>query len=60
MNPRSWKSRPKPWSPRLRSHPDPARWDDWVEFESKGWPRKVERHYTIVPSLCFNCEAKTG
>ncbi|HKB15520.1 MAG TPA: molybdopterin-dependent oxidoreductase [Planctomycetota bacterium] len=60
MNPRSWKSRPKPWSPRLRSHPDPAKWDDWVEFESKGWPRKVERHYAIVPSLCFNCEAACG
>jgi anaerobic selenocysteine-containing dehydrogenase len=60
MNPPSWKSRPKPWSPKLRSHPDPAKWDDWVEFESKDWPRKVERHYAIVPSLCFNCEAACG
>jgi len=44
----------------LRSHPDPANWDDWVEWDALAWPRKVEHHYEIVPTVCFNCEAACG
>ena len=24
------------------------------------WPRRVERHYMLVPTTCFNCEAACG
>src|SRR4051812_3193370 len=44
----------------LAAFPPPDRWDDWVEFESKAWPRKVEKHYMLVPTTCFNCEAGCG
>lgn len=40
--------------------PPPARWNDWVEYDAKAWPRKVARHYTILPTICFNCEAACG
>jgi len=36
------------------------KWDDWVEYEAKEWPKKVERHYMLVPTTCFNCEAACG
>ncbi|MEZ4848682.1 MAG: hypothetical protein R3B93_08680 [Bacteroidia bacterium] len=32
---------------------------DWVEHEAKSWPRR-EKHYTIVPMTCFNCESARG
>ncbi|HLI50891.1 MAG TPA: molybdopterin-dependent oxidoreductase, partial [Thermomicrobiaceae bacterium] len=44
----------------LASYPPPERWDDWVEYESKEWPKKVERHYLLVPTVCFNCESACG
>jgi anaerobic selenocysteine-containing dehydrogenase len=44
----------------LASYPPPERWDDWVEYESMAWPERVERHYQIVPTVCFNCEAACG
>ncbi|HYK88538.1 MAG TPA: molybdopterin-dependent oxidoreductase, partial [Acidobacteriota bacterium] len=44
----------------LEKAPPPDRWDDWVEFDAKSWPRKVERHYAVVPTTCFNCEAACG
>ncbi len=44
----------------LEQAPPPDRWDDWVEFDAKAWPRKVERHYAVVPTTCFNCEAACG
>ena len=44
----------------LRDYPPPEKWDDWVELEARAWPRRVERHYTIVPTICFNCEAACG
>ncbi len=44
----------------LASCPPPQKWDDWVEYDAKAWPRKVERHYTIIPTICFNCEAACG
>ena len=44
----------------LASSPPVEKWDDWVEYDAKAWPRKVERHYQIVPTICFNCEAACG
>jgi anaerobic selenocysteine-containing dehydrogenase len=35
-------------------------WDDWREWDSKVWPREVERSYALVPTICFNCEAACG
>jgi anaerobic selenocysteine-containing dehydrogenase len=42
------------------TYPPAERWDDWVEYESRAWPRKVEKRYMLVPTLCFNCEAACG
>ena len=44
----------------LAKFPPPDQWEDWVEYESTAWPRKEERHYWIVPSICFNCESACG
>ena len=44
----------------LQNFPPPDRWDDWVEYDAKAWPRKVERRYRLVPTICFNCEAACG
>jgi len=50
---------PRPGS-NLQSHPPVERWDDWVENDPEAWPRKVERHYRLIPTICFNCEAACG
>jgi anaerobic selenocysteine-containing dehydrogenase len=50
-------------SPRaggLASYPPVDRWDDWVEYDPVAWPRKVERRYQLIPTICFNCEAACG
>jgi len=47
-------------SSRLASYPPPDRWDDWVEYDAKSWPKKVERKYSLIPTTCFNCEAACG
>src|SRR5262245_47387418 len=47
-------------SSRLSSYPPYERWDDWVEYDAKSWPRKVEKRYSLVPTTCFNCEAACG
>ena len=44
----------------LASFPPLERWDDWVEYDAAAWPRRVERHYRLVPTICFNCEAACG
>lgn len=44
----------------LRAHPEPAKWDDWKEYEAKDWPRKVVHNYELIPTVCFNCEAACG
>ncbi|HLH62418.1 MAG TPA: molybdopterin-dependent oxidoreductase [Ktedonobacteraceae bacterium] len=44
----------------LASCPPPEKWDDWIEYDAKAWPRKVEKHYAIIPTICFNCEAACG
>jgi anaerobic selenocysteine-containing dehydrogenase len=45
--------------PRL-TYPDAERWDDWEEYDSRSWPKRVKRRYLLVPTLCFNCEAACG
>lgn len=49
-------------SPRqeLRAFPPSDQWDDWMEYESTDWPKRVEKHYMLVPTVCFNCEAGCG
>jgi anaerobic selenocysteine-containing dehydrogenase len=45
----------------LASAPPPEQWDDWVEIEARGWPgQRVEKHYRLVPTTCFNCESACG
>jgi anaerobic selenocysteine-containing dehydrogenase len=44
----------------LASFPPAERWDDWTEFDASHWPRKVEKHYSLIPTICFNCEAACG
>jgi anaerobic selenocysteine-containing dehydrogenase len=44
----------------LVSYPPVEKWDDWVEYDTAHWPRKVEKHYQIIPTICFNCEAGCG
>lgn len=45
---------------RMSRYPPPEHWDDWVEWDAKAWPRKVPRRYTLVPTICFNCESGCG
>ncbi|MFV8752691.1 hypothetical protein ACNOYE_19255 [Nannocystaceae bacterium ST9] len=45
---------------RLTRYPPPERWDDWVEWDAKAWPRKVPRRYSLIPTICFNCESACG
>ncbi len=49
-------------SPRteLAAYPPVEQWDDWMEYESKDWPKHNEKHYMLVPTVCFNCEAGCG
>jgi anaerobic selenocysteine-containing dehydrogenase len=44
----------------LASFPPPDAWDDWVELDSRSWPKQVERHSMLVPTTCFNCESACG
>ena len=44
----------------LAAYPPKERWNDWVELESRAWPRRVEHHYMLVPTTCFNCESACG
>ncbi|MFT5685914.1 MAG: anaerobic selenocysteine-containing dehydrogenase, partial [Myxococcota bacterium] len=45
---------------RMSQYPPSSRWDDWVEWDSRSWPTKVARRYTLVPTICFNCESGCG
>ncbi|MGZ7030439.1 MAG: molybdopterin-dependent oxidoreductase [Thermoanaerobaculia bacterium] len=51
---------PGPSGSGLVSFPPRERWDDWTELDSRAWPRRVERHYMLVPTTCFNCESACG
>ena len=47
-------------SDELRNHPDIADWDDVVGYDPKAWPSPMTRHFQLVPTTCFNCEANCG
>ncbi len=51
---------PGPSRINLASFPPIERWDDWVELDSRQWPKRVESHYMLVPTTCFNCESACG
>ena len=51
---------PGPSRIHLRSFPPKERWDDWTELESKSWPQREKRTYSLVPTTCFNCESACG
>jgi anaerobic selenocysteine-containing dehydrogenase len=44
----------------LASYPPVERWEDWEEYDPVAWPRKVARRYSLIPTICFNCEAACG
>jgi anaerobic selenocysteine-containing dehydrogenase len=44
----------------LAAFPPKERWDDWVELDSRSWPKRSERRYMLVPTTCFNCESACG
>jgi anaerobic selenocysteine-containing dehydrogenase len=45
---------------KLISSPPVEQWDDWVEVDPRQLPERVEHHYAIVPTVCFNCESACG
>lgn len=45
---------------QLTNFPPPDQWNDWVEYEAKSWPKRDKKHYSIVPTTCFNCESACG
>jgi len=45
---------------RMSQYPPPEYWDEWVEYEGKSWPKQVAHRYTLVPTVCFNCESGCG
>jgi anaerobic selenocysteine-containing dehydrogenase len=51
---------PGPSRTQLAAYPPKERWDDWVELDSRRWPERVEKHYMLVPTTCFNCESACG
>ena len=51
---------PGPSRTDLASFPPKERWDDWTELDSRAWPRRVEKRYSLVPTTCFNCESACG
>ncbi|MEC7584792.1 MAG: molybdopterin-dependent oxidoreductase, partial [Planctomycetota bacterium] len=44
----------------LENFPPPEQWDHWVELDGKAWPRREQKEYSLVPTICFNCEAACG
>jgi anaerobic selenocysteine-containing dehydrogenase len=51
---------PGPSRSELAAFPPKERWDDWIELDSRAWPKRVERHSMLVPTTCFNCESACG
>ena len=45
---------------RMSQYPPPEMWDDWVEWDGAKWPQRIPRRYTLVPTICFNCESGCG
>ena len=45
---------------QLANFPPVERWDDWTELDPAAWPKRVEKRYSLIPTICFNCEAGCG
>jgi anaerobic selenocysteine-containing dehydrogenase len=50
----------EPLAGGLISYPPVSKWEDWVEYDTACWPKKVEKHHWLIPTICFNCEAACG
>lgn len=44
----------------LASYPPASQWENWTEYDARRWPQRVQRHYSLIPTVCFNCEAGCG
>ena len=44
----------------LSDHPPAEQWGDWAELDARSWPRRRLKRYTLIPTVCFNCEAACG
>ena len=44
----------------LTDYPPPDRWDHWAEYDPRAWPERKLRSYTLIPTVCFNCESGCG
>ena len=51
---------PGPSRIHLAAFPPKERWDNWTELDPLAWPQRKERHFTLVPTTCFNCESACG
>ncbi len=47
-------------SGELSNYPPPEKWDDWTEYEATSGQKREKKNYTIVPTICFNCESGCG
>ncbi|MBW7885076.1 MAG: molybdopterin-dependent oxidoreductase [Caldilineaceae bacterium] len=45
---------------RMSQYPPVEKWDEWVEWDGKAWPKRVARRYMLIPTVCFNCESACG
>ncbi len=44
----------------LMAFPPIERWSDWEELDSRAWPERLKRSYSLIPTTCFNCESACG
>jgi len=44
----------------MPQYPPVDKWDGFVDFDPKAWPKKVERESMLIPTVCFNCESACG
>jgi anaerobic selenocysteine-containing dehydrogenase len=44
----------------LEQYPPMERWGDWADPEPGSTGADVSRRYTLIPTICFNCEAACG
>ena len=51
---------PGPSRIHLAAFPPKERWDNWTELDPLAWPQRKERHFSLVPTTCFNCESACG
>jgi anaerobic selenocysteine-containing dehydrogenase len=49
-----------PTNSGLNAFPPYEKWDDWREVDPRSLPNGIEHRYTLVPTVCFNCEAACG